>query len=57
MTPEEVQEAIERLKQLQEFTDYEASHSEADQILCDCLSQLGFQSIVNEFFKVGRWYA
>ena len=46
MNPEEVQKVIERLKELQKYDDYENSHHEADGIICDCLSKLGFNEIV-----------
>jgi len=57
MAPEEMQEVIERLKKLQKCDDYEDSHREADIIICDCLSRLGFEEIVKEYEKVGKWYA
>jgi len=57
MTPEEVQQATERLKELQKIEDYEYSHYEADAILCRCLIKLGFNEIVEEYKKVGKWYA
>lgn len=45
------------LKQQQENTDYEIAHSNADEILCKLLGKLGCQDVVDEFVKVGRWYA
>ena len=52
-----VNEAIERLKALQDNDDIEAAHSYADEILCDLLTDLGYQCVVSEWEKVPKWYA
>lgn len=57
MSSEKVKEIIEKLKELQKSDDYECAHIDADQILCECLDELGYKEITREFVKVGRWYA
>ena len=47
----------QELKIEQENTDYEIAHSNADEILCKFIGELGYQDVVDEFVKVGRWYA
>ena len=46
-----------RLIELQNFDDYEEAHVEADNILCDLLESLGFNRMVEEYWKVPKWYA
>ena len=51
-------EALEKMKSLQdENGEYETAHSEADKILCQVLTQLGFNELVSEFEKVPKWYS
>lgn len=49
--------AIERLKQLLVSGDVEASHSEADRILCELLTSLGYGDVVAAWDDVEKWYA
>jgi hypothetical protein len=55
------QEAVDafklRLRDQQQNGDYEGAHSIADDILCEVLDTLGYAEIVNEWDKVGKWYA
>ncbi len=48
---------IEKLKSCQKSIDTEMSHIEADLIICDLLIELGFKDVVDEYDKVGKWYA
>lgn len=60
MTKKEQQlmaEAIEKLKVQVVNKDLEDAHSEADYILCELLNKLGFSAVVEEWEKVGKWYA
>ena len=52
-----IKEKKERLIELQKEWDVEAAHSDADDILCDILKELGYNDIVEEFIKVEKWYA
>jgi len=51
------QEAIARLRQCKNNADIEFAHMEADQILCDLLTTLGYGDVVEEFEKLDKWYA
>jgi hypothetical protein len=48
--------AIERLKEA-DLLDTELGHIKADEILCDLLKSLGYEDVVVEFNKIGKWYA
>jgi hypothetical protein len=50
-------EAIKRLKALRGSGDIEAAHSEADGILCELLTALGYSDVVYEWMQVEKWYA
>jgi hypothetical protein len=54
MTKEEV---IEKLVVCQHNGDTEIAHSEADDILCDFLTALGYADVVAEYMKVDKWFA
>lgn len=49
--------AVEKLKIWQGSGDKEVNHWEADKVLCDLLTELGFEEVVEEWDKVGKWYA
>ncbi len=51
------EEAIAALKDCQTSGDTEATHSEADDVLCKFLVALGYQDVVDEWEKVDKWYA
>lgn len=38
-------------------TDIEATHREADQILCRLLNELGFRDVVDLWDKLPKWWA
>ena len=48
---------IDRLKEEQGHRDYEQGHWVADRLLCDLLEQLDCKDVVEEWRKVGKWYA
>ena len=37
--------------------DTEVDHINADNILCDLLTELGYKEIVDKFNKIDKWYA
>lgn len=37
--------------------DEEFAHMKADKILCDLLVELGYEKVVVEYNKVGKWYS
>lgn len=51
------EKAIERLRELQADGDQENGHIEADDILCELLVSLGYEDVVKEYHKIGKWYA
>ncbi|MDR7940104.1 hypothetical protein RIU82_09135 [Enterobacter soli] len=50
-------EAIAKLRTLQEGYDPESDHAEADKVICDLLTSLGYEDVVIEFDRVDKWYA
>lgn len=50
-------EVITKLKEEQGHRDYEQGHWVADRLLCDLLEKLDCKDVVEEFEKVGKWYA
>lgn len=51
------EQAIAALKDCQTSGDTEATHSEADKVLCKFLTALGYADVVSEWEKVDKWYA
>ncbi len=51
------QEAIDRLKKLQDNWNQEFSHVAADKVLCELLTTLGYEDVVKEYIKINNWYA
>jgi hypothetical protein len=49
--------AITELKKAQTSGDPETAHQTADGVLCDLLTELGYKVVVNEYYKVPKWYA
>jgi hypothetical protein len=49
--------AIARLKAEQDNGDREAAHWNADDVLTELLSALGYDDVVAEWAKVDKWYA
>ena len=37
--------------------DEEARHIYEDDLLCDLLTELGYEEIVEQYNKTGKWYA
>jgi hypothetical protein len=51
------EEAIAKLKALHGSTDVEAAHGEADQVICDLLTALGYGDVVVAYDDVEKWYS
>ena len=49
--------ALIRLRKLQKSDDTECAHGEADGILCKLLERLGFEDVVQEYYRVEKWYS
>ena len=52
-----IKEAIEKMKKCVNSGDTEVAHLDADNILCDVLTQLGYKELVDLYEKVKKWYA
>ena len=52
-----IKEAVEKMKECVNNGDTEVAHLDADNILCDVLTQLGYKELVDLYEKVKKWYA
>ena len=52
-----IKEAIEKMKECVNNADTEVAHLDADAVLCDVLTQLGYKELVDLYEKVKKWYA
>lgn len=53
-----IKEAIEQMKEcIKNNGDVEVAHLDADAVLCDVLTQLGYKELVDLYEKVKKWYA
>lgn len=50
-------QAIEALKKAKAKSSTEEAHIAADEVLCELLTELGYADVVDEYNKVGRWFA
>lgn len=60
MTPEQCRESLKYILHLQEdgvAVDTETNHIDADNALCELLSYLGYDEIVDLYQQVDKWYA
>lgn len=56
-TREIAERVLARLRELKDEGDWEAGHIEADGLLCEMLTALGYEDIVAAFNDLGKWYA
>lgn len=56
-TKELQQDCVRELRFLQTSDDPESAHCQADDILCEFLSELGYEDVVEEYSKITKWYA
>lgn len=52
-----IEDYINRIRDLANNRDVEGTHIEADKILCEVLKTLGQGELVEEFEKLEKWYA
>ena len=52
-----IEQAIAALRKLKESTDAEEAHIEADDILCEVLSHLGYDEVVDAYNDIEQWYS
>ena len=46
-----------RLQFLVQSGDTESAHAEADNLLCELLTKLGCEAVVETYKRIERWYA
>ena len=46
-----------KLQELAQSDDYEMAHREADELLCDFITKLGYGEVAQKFDAVPKWYA
>lgn len=58
-TKELAEKYLQKMKDVRNNADFdtEYAHRVADQILCDLLSELGFDEVVDEYVHIYKWYA
>ena len=49
--------ALIKLRKLQKNENIELAHCGADHVLCHLLETLGFKDVVQEYYKVEKWYS
>lgn len=52
-----IEDYINRIRDLANNRDVERTHIEADKILCEVLKTLGQSELVKEFENLEKWYA
>ena len=50
-------EYVEKMKACIENGDTESAHSEADDLLCEFLTKLGYKDLVEKYREVSKWYS
>ena len=50
------QEYIKAMEEKILLDDYEIAHSDADELLCSFLVDLGYWELVAAYYEVGKWY-
>ncbi len=50
-------EALLKLHEAKYNTDTEVAHSDADDVLCELLVDLGYGDVVDAYLLVDKWYA
>jgi hypothetical protein len=51
------EEALAQLVKCQKNDDTAMAHSDADDVLCALLVELGYGDVVAEYHKVSKWFA
>jgi len=51
-----IEEAVNKLKDLQNAEDPAQNHRDADNVLCEVLRFLGYHDLVTEWEKIYKWY-
>ena len=51
------EEALEELAEIKQNKDKETAHIDADGVLCQMLSDLGYDDVVKAYHDISKWYA
>jgi len=51
------EEALAELAEIRKDTDTEVAHFNADGVLCQLLTSLGYEDVVTAYRDIGKWYA
>lgn len=51
-----INDYLDKLETLKKRTDHYDAHLEADDILCEILTKLGYNEIVEAYHQVHKWY-
>ena len=51
------EEALEELAEIRLSKDTEGAHVFADAVLCQLLSDLGYDDVVKAYHEISKWYA
>jgi hypothetical protein len=57
MDPKDALEEMRKLAEMGAYGDTEMNHIEADALLCRVLLHLGQKELVDEWYKVEKWFA
>jgi hypothetical protein len=49
--------ALQELAEWQACADTEVAHASANSVLCELLTALGFDDVVEQYNKIDKWYA
>lgn len=49
--------AIAKLKMAQQDMDQDGAHRDADEVLCEMLTALGYGDVVAEYYAVEKWFS
>jgi hypothetical protein len=51
------EEALKELAEIKQNKDTEEAHVDADDVLCQMLSDLGYEDVVMAYHQISKWYA
>ena len=57
MNKKMLQEFIEKMQEYVSSDDPESAHIDADHLLCELLTKLGYENLVQKYDEVTKWYA
>lgn len=52
-----IEQWVEELEGLANYSDAEMVHHRADQVLCEALEYLGYSNLVDAWENLNKWYA